>query len=396
MNKIHKILLISFIASSSLAVDSYNEGYSLGGSLKGYFTNNKDSTINAPLTSGAEMSSVDGSNKGNASLVCEEGKNAKYLSFSYTGSSDINIKVEMDKDLDGKIDHNWDFIGVSGICANGVVKCNSNTWNNCTYHQYILKGNTLSLKQVRKEEVSGCYCINNTCGSRSLNDRANVLNDIGASISSILTTQDQKVITKTFSSSGSLDYYAQDYSSCNTAYANPPSVSPSSDLESMAQEEILKESNNEYGVHNIFNDGTNNTHKLDENFKNELANNTEGIKATAKVDKNFNYSYTDTINSQSVNDSLQLKDIEKARYCEVMYEKIDTSAFDDGSHRGNSTNNTIMYQMEIRECTDNWSKCPVYAGEKIKHECGKINDMGEALAGLEAVNEASKDMVCSK
>ncbi|MCR6591874.1 Uncharacterised protein [Campylobacter insulaenigrae] len=396
MNKIYKFLLIYFFVSSSFAADSYSEGYSLGGSLKGYFKSNKDSAINAPLTSKSEMSSVDGSNKGNASLVCEKGKNTKYLSFSYTGSSDINIKVQMDKDLDGRIDHDWDFIGVSGICSNGVVKCNSNTWNNCTYHQYILKGNTLSLKQVRKEEVSGCYCINNTCGSRSINDRANILNDIGASISSILTTQEQKVVTKTFSSNNSLDYYAQDYSSCNTAYANPPSVSPSSNLESMTQQEIAKESSNEYGVHNIFNKGTDNSHKLDQNFKSELADNTKGIKATAKVDKQFNYSYTDTISSKNVKDSLQLKDTEKARFCEVMYEKIDTSAFDDGSHRGNSTNNTIMYQMEIRECTDNWSKCPVYAGEKIKHECGKINDMGEALAGLEAVNEASKDMVCSK
>ncbi|EOI9934304.1 hypothetical protein ACMYV6_000228 [Campylobacter upsaliensis] len=120
----------------------------------------------------------------------------------------------------------------------------------------------------------------------------------------------------------------------------------------------------------------------------------KSIKANESKNK-LDFSYVE--NGKLNNGSLQTSDKINAKFCEVSIVKTDTSAFNDGTNRQNSTNNTIVYESEIRECVDNYNRCPINnANESVKHNCGKINDMGEALAQLSALDEASKDMICSK
>lgn len=88
------------------------------------------------------------------------------------------------------------------------------------------------------------------------------------------------------------------------------------------------------------------------------------------------------------------------KYCEVI--RDDTTkqvVYTDGTNKTNATTSPITKTVEIKECTGaDYNTCPTDAtkGETVKRPCGVINDMAEVIGTMEAVSEASKDMVCSQ
>ena len=59
-----------------------------------------------------------------------------------------------------------------------------------------------------------------------------------------------------------------------------------------------------------------------------------------------------------------------------------------------TTNSNTATKTAIKECLNN--RCPLSSGEKIKHQCGKIDDFAETIGILSGVNEVMRDMVCAR
>ncbi|EHH2108769.1 hypothetical protein PJO11_001650 [Campylobacter coli] len=395
-----KYLFLALTACSFLQAsnNAAAEGNSFGSQLSNYFKSNADSAINS-LTNGGEIRTVDGKQKANVQMACEESKSGEFLNIDYTGTSDINIQIKFDKNVDGKVDKIWSFDNVSGICTDGVVKCDKNSWNNCEYFKYSY-GDNINLIKTTIDNLNGCYCINSSCGSVSAKNRDKILYDIAGPIYSTLSAESRLVLSKATKVGSGLSYRGQDYSVCDN-YGDSVSVNSSSDLEGLGQELAASQTNDENSVYSVFYKGTDNkTAPKDEDFNNKIYNSTVSIDQSARYSKGsskIDFSYMDTTSGKNVSGAMQSTPEVNAKFCEVKVAKEDTSAFNDGTNRENSTNNTIVYQSEIRECTNNWTKCPINSkNETLKYDCGKINDMGEALAQLSAIDEASKDMVCSK
>ncbi|KAJ8138081.1 hypothetical protein OY671_008706, partial [Metschnikowia pulcherrima] len=77
------------------------------------------------------------------------------------------VRCPRDKDLDGAVDQtSTSPMPVSGICANGVVSCQPDTWNQChSYKWDVGSSGDLKLTEVGLTDSAGCYCINNSCGA---------------------------------------------------------------------------------------------------------------------------------------------------------------------------------------------------------------------------------------
>lgn len=369
------------------------EGNSFGSKLGNYFKSNKDSAINS-LTNSGELSTVDGKKKANVKMSCEESRSGEFLNIDYLGTSDIDIRIKLDKNVDGKVDKIWSFYGISGICTEGLVKCDRNTWNNCEYFSYNY-GQDIKLVKTTMNNLSGCYCINSSCGFMAAKNKDKILLDIAGAVYSTLATKTGLILSKATKVKGALSYRGQDYSVCDS-YGKAKDVNPSSDLEDMARKEI-RGGNSAYST---LEQGLDNKAPKDSTFENKLYRDTVSIDSTTRYSRGhskIDFSYTDTTSSKRVSGNFQTAPDVRAKFCEVKVLKEDSSAFNDGTNRANSTNNTLVYQSEIRECTNNWSKCPINEkNETLKHNCGRINDMGEALAQLSVLDEVSRDMVCSK
>jgi hypothetical protein len=63
-----------------------------------------------------------------------------------------------------------------------------------------------------------------------------------------------------------------------------------------------------------------------------------------------------------------------------------------------TTKNTTTYQREVRACEKDESgnyHCPVSTGEEIEQDCGCVDGFGLAATTLQAIHQASKDLICS-
>jgi len=393
------LLLVASLAMFSYADDNWNAGQAVGSSTLNHFKSNMSGTINKPMTTDQQLNTVDGSKSGDGKIICGEGDTQEYLSIGYTGTSDITVSVQMDKNLDGTKETSWSFSGVSGVCSNGVVKCSSGTWNNCNYYKWNYVGGVLQLTQAVASALGGCYCINSSCESLAATEKSNILKDLAGGVAPLVTNSSQYVITKTANDGQTVKYWGQDYSNCSNSSGTKPTVSmDGSNMQSQTNNAALSQANDDTSAYYILNKGAQNDTPLDESYKTDLTNRSTSVKAsTTNTTGTNNYAYTDRVSGSSINvsGSLLLGTQGKAKYCEVEWTKKNTDAFSDNTNRKNATTNNQEKYSEIRECTNNWTVCPVKAGERIKHQCGAINDFAEVTGALNAVSEATKDMVCS-
>lgn len=372
--------------------NSWSVGKNIGSSTGNYFKTDLDNTISNPMTTDQKISTVDGSKTGDAKLICSEGDTKEYLTIGYTGTDNISISVLLDKDLDGTKETSWAFNGVSGICSDGVVKCSPNTWgDSCKYYKWDFPSNILSLNQTVYAGLNNCYCINGSCGNLAGTAKIKILDDLGGTISSLISSSSSDfIITKGSNNGISVNYWGQDYSNCSNDSGS--SNISSSDVDNI-DGEVNSQLNNKNSAYYVLNESTQNDTELESDFKNNLTTRTTTTLNSANSDSSSNYSYKD--GSKNINGSIFYKNDEQAKYCEVSWEASNTASFSDNTNRNTSTSNSTMTTTEIRECTDNWTICPIKEGETIKHNCGAIDNFAEVAATLSAVDEATKDMVCS-
>jgi len=345
-----------------------------------YFIKNMKKAINAPLMDGEKFETREGESF-KTSLTCDEDDPKEYLAIKYEGDSEINVSIQIDKDLDGNKETSWSFNNISGICSNGVIKCSPRTWKNCNYYEWAYT-TKLELNEVDISSLSGCYCINSSCGSLAKSAQSTILNSLGGGIVDLLEDSSQYVLTKTNSKDKTLKYLAQDYSNCPD-YGSKPSVqreSSSSDIEEQVKATKQTQESDEKSLYSAFKKSHASTGQSSDEDKEVLDEIKKSISDLDSLDKKHD---DDSKTSFATEDQV--------KYCEVEITINDTTVFSDGT-----TKPSLATKTNIRECINNWTRCPVNSGEKIKHECGAVDDFKGLVAALQNLNKSSKDVTCSK
>jgi hypothetical protein len=125
-------------------------------------------------------------------------------------------------------------VPVSGICANGIISCQPGTWNQCLSFRWDIDGGkSLKLAQVDMPALSGCYCVNNSCGTNLVwNNLNSVLGDLGGGMVGALTTADPRIGVAQAQINGPvIDYVGAQSTACTsdtavgqTVYKNNPAA----------------------------------------------------------------------------------------------------------------------------------------------------------------------------
>jgi len=395
----NRLFLLVFLSFNILFAK--NEGIKTGNNLRGHFSNIQKN-VSGPLTSHSEFKTVDGKKSFKANLACNNKINP-FLEITYSGSSDITVNVNIDTNLSGQIDKTFSFSAVSAVATNGVIKCDSNTWNNCKYFLWNIYNNNLSLQETTLNELGGAYCINGSCGNLATKEKANILDTLGGAISSIYERSSSNyLITKTQNDGEKIVFYGQNYKDCANYQDKPPSKSHDLDTTSV----VGSQSANKHSAYYVFNENVKN--QKDNKFEKEVKTTTSiNSSIDEKADTN-NYTFTYSGKTQNKDGSWsKINDNAKVninflnpniKYCEIKYLEENTTVFSDGETHHSSKGDVQTWKTKIIECKgDDYNICPVDVSKQeiIKHPCGKIDNFAEATSILMAVDKAVDDFSCS-
>ena len=164
-------------SAAQQAIESYGTEAALQESGKAINTD-------APMTT-ASGQTFDGR------IACEAASEFLRVTILPSATNDIDqFVMELDTDLNGSFDRQQLYPGpISGICNNGVVRCDAGSFNNCQYLQWSTTSGTVDLVPVAPSALGACYCMNNSCGNNLLwTNRTKVLSDLTTAIArSVLT-----------------------------------------------------------------------------------------------------------------------------------------------------------------------------------------------------------------
>jgi len=394
--RIIKSLLPLFLLSFSYAnqVNYWSEGSSLGSNILSQYKNNLKGRVNNPIANGTKLYTLDNSQSGDVSITCSKEMPILKITYSTNGGGDININVLEDLDLNGNYEISFSVSGVSGICANGFIKCNSGTWNNCRFYELYFNGNNFYYKETSNSNLVQCYCINNSCGSLSSNSSAKILSDLGGAFASLIRNNYYIVSNVSVSRS-----YAYVYGkNINCGGESVPVGMDSTALQSKTEEIKNKDLNDKNSTYYLLNQTTENVNNnpVDKTFEKTLQDKQSSVKSSVSWDEGSNtYSYND--NGNKINGEVYVGNIENLEYCEIGYYETSSDVFGDKTNRANSTSSNKVQKTKIIECVKNGSNwiCPVKSGQTIIHDCGKVNDFNRVAGALSAIDEAVKDLTCS-
>lgn len=179
-----------------------------------------------PGLSNGSISTVDGTTSFTTGISCQQSATMLEMLAQPSSTGDIgSLSISRDKDLDGTFDEALVVPKpISGVCTNGIMACDPGTWNNCQSFQWAVgTSNSLKLSQVDLSALSGCYCINNSCGSNlAWGNLATVLKDLGGGVIGALTTADPRIGVAQAAVDGPVIRYI---GALSTACSSSPSVS---------------------------------------------------------------------------------------------------------------------------------------------------------------------------
>ncbi len=388
MKKVSLFSLCSVI--SLLATDYKTDAATMGG----YFKNNFQSAIAKPATENTSFSTVNGSKSFSSQITCNVSK-VPVAEISYTGTSDISISIKLDTNVDGSIDKTNTITGVvSGICADGVIKCDANSWTNCTYQAYKFSTSTGFYLQQQANLLSGCYCINSSCGSKAANYKEEILNDIaGAVYTTMSSSLSNFILTKTNATTSGVSIYGENPDGCKN-YKEGTKTYNQATLNNDGEDAFATQSNDVDSPVHIVKTVHNNP---------ELAISKTDIQATSETRVNSIARATENNKVVSTTfgdtDMNTMENINEPKYCQVVKSVANGHIYTDNTTAQTSnTTNTTVEDLELRECTGvNKNICPYETGETVKYACGEVNQGGfaESLSAMSGLNEMAKDISCS-
>jgi hypothetical protein len=183
--------LVAAIAGAAAAQTVTERARSAASSVKQNYGSEETFTQNGvkPISTTSPMRTMNGT-EFDAQMSCDASERFLRVTMVPRASSDIErFSVELDGDFDGAFETGLNFTGpFSGVCNNGVIRCDAGTWNNCQFLRWAMTGATFALEEVSQRDLGACYCINASCGSNLLlvNSRK-VISDLGNSV--LATTQ---------------------------------------------------------------------------------------------------------------------------------------------------------------------------------------------------------------
>ncbi len=231
IHRLTKVLFLVAICSLSVAFSVMAQspvdvGGALGTQAMGRYGSRDGLRTNLfnPLMSGsAPLETLDGSAQGDARLLCPSSSRFMDIFVQPGPSGDIQtLLVSQDTDFDGVLDYSYQapFL-VSGVCANGIISCDAGLWSHCTTYRWVADGSgRASLQETLINNLAGCFCINNSCGSNlAFNDMA--IKTIGGGIVAAVHQQNSRYVVSDVKVDGMVaQYFGQDSARCNTVEAS--------------------------------------------------------------------------------------------------------------------------------------------------------------------------------
>lgn len=188
-----------------------------------------------PLLSQESMIAVDGTDF-EAQLMCHEENAFMEVFIAPSGTGDVGqINIQYDTNSDGTFDALYSApMHASGVCANGIVSCTPGTWSHCQPFEWAADdSNNLTLEPTGLNQLGGCYCVNNHCGSGLLvNNLDTTVAAIGGGAAAAIGANNAYyAITKVFVAGPIARYFGQDTTQCGaagpvgmTAYVDNPTA----------------------------------------------------------------------------------------------------------------------------------------------------------------------------
>lgn len=265
-------LLIAVTTVYATQQDAEQEAQTLFDSTKSFYGSGEaiKSNLGNPLVSDdVNMTNISGTESFNAKITCNSGQNPStdFLEVAMqTGSTgDITtLYVKLNKDLQGSYDAVMNVTNqtgaISGVCANGVISCVPGTWNSCKYWRWKVNSNLdLIVESVNLDQLGGCYCINNSCGSNlAVLNASVVIKDIGGGIAGAFQAikPEYAISAVSMDPSGmSIRYAGQNMSGCQVYQGSSPSgvYNPKDDtsLKSATEQEVSVQQNIEDSTYQI-------------------------------------------------------------------------------------------------------------------------------------------------
>jgi hypothetical protein len=182
-----------------------------------------NSNLFNPLMSGSvPLTTLDGSNQGNAQLSCPSSQRFMEILLQPGPSGDIaTLMVSQDTDFDGILDYSYQapFL-VSGVCTNGVIACDSGKWTNCSTYSWVSDASgRASFQPASENDMKGCFCVNSSCGNGLVLRNVDVILKAmgGGVVGAIHRNNTRYVISDVKIDGAYAQYFGQDSTRCSAA-----------------------------------------------------------------------------------------------------------------------------------------------------------------------------------
>jgi hypothetical protein len=218
---ISSILLLFYqwaVANEQSAEDTAKTQYEQFKTRAGKSDTLRKNFIN-PLLGGGNLKTIDLSQEGQAQIACPSSKEFLTVMIRPKATGDFDADIYWDSNLDNKMDKSMTVNGISGVCANGFIICAPGTWQNCKDYTFEYNNGDLIVKETYITELSGCFCINSSCGSNLLwNNLGYVVKLFGGAVASAFQKADPRYsISDSLIDGPAIYFYGQKTRDCSLA-----------------------------------------------------------------------------------------------------------------------------------------------------------------------------------
>jgi hypothetical protein len=182
-------------------------------------------TMSNPLNGASQFSSFNGASPFSQPIACLASNAFLEVFFAPSGTGDLSpVIIRQDTNFDNVFDATQTLPApVSGVCANGVVSCSSGTWNSCQAYAWSTNAsNVLTQTPTTLDQLGGCYCVNNSCGTGlPILNESYILSDLAGGMAGALSAADPRYAVSTV---GRTPFQISLSGQSTTACKTPPSL----------------------------------------------------------------------------------------------------------------------------------------------------------------------------
>ncbi len=191
VNVMHTLLSLAMLtamgAAQAVGTDMNAEAQNSATAVSNVFGSpaSMNSGLAQPLNTAGTMSTVNGATQFGTNAACPAASQYLQVTMATQSTGDLaNLALAWNPNLGATYTQTIAIGGpISGVCNNGLIRCDAGTFNNCSFLQWQASTTSIGLVAVQHESLGACYCINNYCGANLVaNNAKKVLSDIGGGI----------------------------------------------------------------------------------------------------------------------------------------------------------------------------------------------------------------------